>query len=80
MTVTLKSKKKMSGCVPESRQSGFIRCICSYLTTVHSAILIRSQLEYDRGLFSYITCNGVGNRLFIKMATVSLHCLVFCGR
>ena len=26
-TVTLKSKKKMSGCVPDSRQSGSIRCI-----------------------------------------------------
>ena len=28
-TVTLKSKKKMSGCVPDSRQSGSIRCIYS---------------------------------------------------
>ena len=30
----------------------------SYLTTVHSAILIRSQLEYDRGR-AYTDCGHV---------------------
>ena len=50
-TVTLKSKKKCPGvylivakAVPFAASAAL-----SYLTTVHSAILIRSQLEYDRG-------------------------------
>ena len=51
MTVTLKSKKKCPGvylivakAVPFAASAAL-----SYLTTVHSAILIRSQLEYDGG-------------------------------
>ena len=50
-TVTLKSKKKCPGvylivakAVPFAASAAL-----SYLTTVHSAIFIRSQLEYDRG-------------------------------
>ena len=50
-TVTLKSKKKcpdvyliVAKAVPFA-----VSTALSYLTTVHSAILIRSQLEYDRG-------------------------------
>ena len=50
-TVTLKSKKKCPGvylivakAVPFAASTAL-----SFLTTVHSAILIRSQLEYDRG-------------------------------
>ena len=50
-TVTLKSKNKCPGvylivakAVPFAASAAL-----SYLTTVHSAILIRSQLEYDRG-------------------------------
>ena len=49
MTVTL--KKKMSGCVPDSRQSGSIRCICNSFLFNNGTVchLIRSQLEYDGG-------------------------------
>ena len=51
-TVTLKSKKKMAGCVPDSRQSSSIRCISSsflFHNGTFCHFLIRSQLEYDGG-------------------------------
>ncbi len=50
-TVTLKSKKKCPGVyliVAKAVQFAASAALY-YLTTVHSAILIRSQLEYDRG-------------------------------
>ena len=50
-TVTLKSKKKCPGVyliVAKAVPFG-VSTALSFLTTVHSAILIRSQLEYDRG-------------------------------
>ena len=50
-TVTLKSKKKCPGVylIVVKAVPFAVSTALSYLTTVHSAILIRSQLEYDRG-------------------------------
>ena len=50
-TVTLKSKKKCPGVylIVAKAVPFAVSTALSYLTTVHSAILIRSQLEYDRG-------------------------------
>ena len=51
MTVTLKSKKKCPGVylIVAKAVSFAASAALSYLTTVHAAILIRAQLEYDRG-------------------------------
>ena len=50
-TVTLKSKKKCPGVylIVAKVLPFAVSTALSYLATVHSAILIRSQLEYDRG-------------------------------
>ena len=50
-TVTLKSKKKCPGLylIVAKAVPFAVSTALSHLTTVHSAILIRSQLEYDRG-------------------------------
>ena len=50
-TVTLKSKKKCPGVylIVAKAVPFAVSTAPSYLTTVHSAILIRSRLEYDRG-------------------------------
>ena len=50
-TVTLKSKKKCPGVylIVAKAVPFAVSTALSYLTTVYSAILIRSQLEYDRG-------------------------------
>ena len=50
-TVTLKSKKKCPGVylIVAKAVPFAVSTALSYLTTVHSAILIRSQLEDDRG-------------------------------
>ena len=50
-TVTLKSKKKCPGVylIVAKAVPFAVSTALSYLTTVQSAILIRSQLEYDRG-------------------------------
>ena len=50
-TVTLKSKKICPGVylIVAKAVPFAVSTALSYLTTVHSAILIRSQLEYDRG-------------------------------
>ena len=50
-TVTLKSKEKCPGVylIVAKAVPFAVSTALSFLTTVHSAILIRSQLEYDRG-------------------------------
>ena len=50
-TVTLKSRKKCPGVylIVAKAVPFAVSTALSYLTTEHSAILIRSQLEYDRG-------------------------------